>query len=181
MRDENQFKSDRYLRRHTVKCASMAADSFGNYEIDMKISQAGIELIKRFEGCRLEAYQDSVGVWTIGYGSTYWPDGRRVKQGDRLASEVEAEQLLRDALKTYEAGVNRLVKVHITQNQFDALVSFTYNLGVGALEKSTLIRKLNHIDIIPVANEFSRWTKAGGKELEGLRRRRAAERELFLK
>jgi len=147
----------------------------------MKISQAGLDLIKEFEGLRLDAYQDSVGVWTIGYGSTYWPDGRRVKKGDRLANEAEAEQLLRDTVKTYEAGVNRVVKVHITQNQFDALVSFAFNLGVGALEKSTLVKKLNKIDVIPVANEFSRWTKAGGKELAGLRRRRAAERELFLK
>ena len=147
----------------------------------MKISQSGLDLIKEFEGLRLDAYQDSVGVWTIGYGSTYWPDGRKVKKGDKLASEAEAEQLLRDTVKTYEAGVNRVVKVHITQNQFDALVSFAFNLGVGALEKSTLVRKLNQIDVIPVANEFSRWTKAGGKELAGLRRRRTAERELFLK
>lgn len=147
----------------------------------MKISQAGLDLIKEFEGLRLDAYQDSVGVWTIGYGSTYWPDGRKVKKGDKLANEAEAEQLLRDTVKTYEAGVNRVVKVHITQNQFDALVSFAFNLGVTALEKSTLVRKLNQIDVIPVANEFSRWTKAGGKEMEGLRRRRAAERELFLK
>lgn len=147
----------------------------------MKISQAGLDLIKEFEGCRLSAYQDSVGVWTIGYGSTYWPDGRRVKQGDKLASDSEAEQLLLDTVKTYEAGVNRVVKTHITQNQFDALVSFAFNLGIRALEKSTLVKKLNKIDIIPVANEFSRWTKAGGKELAGLRRRRAAERDLFLK
>lgn len=147
----------------------------------MKISQAGLELIKHFEGLRLDAYQDSVGVWTIGYGSTYWPDGRRVKKGDRLANEKEAETLLRATVADFERGVNRIVKVHITQNQFDALVSFAFNLGVAALEKSTLIRKLNQIDMIPVANEFSRWTKAGGKELEGLRRRRAAERELFLK
>lgn len=147
----------------------------------MKISDQGLSLIKHFEGCRLDAYQDSVGVWTIGYGSTYWPDGRRVKKGDRLASEAEADQLLRDTVKSYENGVNRVVKVHVTQNQFDALVSFAFNLGVAALEKSTLLRKLNKTDIVPVANEFSRWTKAGGKELEGLRRRRAAERELFLK
>jgi len=147
----------------------------------MKISQNGLDLIKKFEGLKLDAYQDSVGVWTIGYGSTYWPDGRRVKKGDKLSGDAEAEQLLRDAVKTYEAGVNRAVKVHMTQNQFDALVSFAFNLGVGALEKSTLVKKLNKIDLIPVANEFSRWTKAGGKELEGLRRRRSAERDLFLK
>lgn len=147
----------------------------------MRVSENGLALIKQLEGLRLEAYQDSVGVWTIGYGSTYWPDGRRVREGDRLASETEASQLLRDTVKTYEDGVNRLVKVHITQNQFDALVSFAFNLGVAALSKSTLLRKLNKIDIIPVANEFSRWTKAGGKELDGLRRRRSLERELFLK
>lgn len=147
----------------------------------MRISQTGVDLIKEFEGVRLEAYQCFAGIWTIGYGSTYWPDGRRVKQGDRLANHAEAEQLLRDTVKTYEAGVNRIVKVHLTQNQFDALVSFAFNLGIAALEKSTLLRKLNQIDIMPVANEFSRWTKSGGKELEGLRRRRAAERSLFLK
>lgn len=147
----------------------------------MKISQQGLDLIKHFEGLRLDAYQDSVGVWTIGYGSTYWPDGRSVRKGDRLASEAEAEALLRTTVADFERGVNRVVKVHVTQNQFDALVSFAFNLGVAALEKSTLIRKLNQIDVIPVANEFSRWTKAGGIELAGLRRRRAAERELFLK
>jgi len=152
-----------------------------NNVVEMKISQNGLDLIKQFEGLKLDAYQDSVGVWTIGYGSTYWPDGRKVRKGDKLASEAEAEQLLRDVVKTYESGVNRVDKVHITQNQFDALVSFAFNLGVGALEKSTLVKKLNKIDVIPVANEFSRWTTAGGKELEGLRRRRAAERELFLK
>lgn len=147
----------------------------------MKISQNGLDLIKRFEGLKLQAYLCPANVWTIGYGSTYWPDGRKVNQGDKLANEAEAEQLLRTTVAEYERGVNSAIKVHVTQNQFDALVSFAFNLGVAALENSTLVKKMNKIDLIPVANEFLRWTKAGGKELEGLRRRRSSERELFLK
>lgn len=147
----------------------------------MKISQKGLDLIKEFEGLRLEAYQDSVGVWTIGYGSTYWPDGTKVKKGDKLRGPAQAESLLRTTVKDFEDGVNSLVKVHLTQNQFDALVSFAFNLGLTNLKNSTLLRKLNQTDIQPVADEILRWNKAGGKVLRGLVRRREAEQELFLK
>lgn len=147
----------------------------------MKTSQAGLNLIKLYEGLKLQAYQDSVGVWTIGYGSTYWPDGRRVKQGDRLASEKEAETLLRATVADFEKGVRDAVKVHITQNQFDAMVSMAFNIGLSAFRGSTLVKKLNQINVVDIANEFPKWNKAGGKVLSGLVRRRAAERDLFLK
>ena len=151
----------------------------------MNISDNGLKLIAKFEGLRLEAYTATAsererGIWTIGYGSTHWPDGRPVKKGDRLANEAEALTLLKDTVKPYVAAVNRAVKVHVTQNQFDAMVSICYNIGTSAFEKSTLVRKLNKIDIIPVANEFSRWTKQAGVELAGLKNRRHEERNFFL-
>lgn len=151
----------------------------------MTLSDNGLMAIGEFEGCRLEAYtateyERQKGIWTIGYGSTHYPNGKPVRKGDKLASESEAAELLRDTVKPYESAVNRIVKAHVTQNQFDALVSLCYNIGIGAFEKSTLVRKLNKIDIIPVANEFSRWTKQNGKDLPGLKKRRHEERNLFL-
>lgn len=145
----------------------------------MQISKTGIELIKRFEGLELKAYQDSVGVWTIGYGWTQPVDGKKIGPG-MVIDQATAERLLKCGLVQYEQGVNQLVKVKITQGQFDALVSFAYNLGLRSLSTSTLLRKLNAGDKQGAANEFGRWGNAGGKRLEGLVKRRAAERELFL-
>lgn len=144
----------------------------------MQTSDKGIALIKQFEGCRLIAYQDSVGVWTIGYGWTLPVDGKPVKAGMAIKQEV-AERLLKTGLVSYEADVSRLVKVPLSQCQFDALVSFTYNLGARSLSTSTLLKKLNARDYSGAANEFLRWDKAGGKVLAGLTRRREAERALF--
>ncbi|EMB8996680.1 lysozyme [Enterobacter asburiae] len=145
----------------------------------MQTSDKGIALIKQFEGCKLTAYQDSVGVWTIGYGWTQPVDGKPIRAGMTIKQET-AERLLKTGLVSYESDVSRLVKVDLTQGQFDALVSFTYNLGARSLSTSTLLRKLNASDYAGAADEFLRWNKAGGKVLNGLARRREAERALFL-
>ncbi|MCU3050307.1 lysozyme [Enterobacter roggenkampii] len=145
----------------------------------MQTSDKGIALIKQFEGCKLTAYQDSVGVWTIGYGWTQPVDGKPIRAGMTIKQET-AERLLKTGLVSYESDVSRLVKVGVTQGQFDALVSFTYNLGSRSLSTSTLLRKLNAGDYAGAADEFLRWNKAGGKVLNGLTRRREAERALFL-
>ena len=136
-------------------------------------SPKGIALIKEYEGCRLKAYQDAVGVWTIGYGHT-----KNVNKGDRVTQEG-AEELLRTDLRIYEEAVNRKVLVKLKQHQFDALVSFTYNLGIGALSRSTLLKKLNKSDFDGAANEFLKWNKAGGRVLRGLVRRRNSEADMF--
>lgn len=145
----------------------------------MRASENGINLIKQFEGCRLTAYQDSVGVWTIGYGWTQSVDGNPVAKG-MVITQQKADDLLKQGVVQYENGVNSLVKVQLNQNQFDALVDFAYNLGVNALRGSTLLKKLNAGDYAGAANEFTKWNKAGGKELAGLTRRREAEKSLFL-
>ncbi|MBN5282608.1 lysozyme [Serratia ureilytica] len=145
----------------------------------MKISDDGMALIKRFEGLRLQAYQDSVGVWTIGYGWTQPVAGRKVGAGMAIDAAT-AERLLVCGVAQFEQGVERLVTVTITQGQFDALVSFAYNLGLRALEKSTLLRRLNAGDRQGAADQFGRWVNAGGVRLDGLVARRAAERALFL-
>lgn len=145
----------------------------------MQISKNGIELIKRFEGLRLKAYQDSVGVWTIGYGWTQPVDGKKVGPGMQI-DQATADRLLKCGVVQYEQGVNQLVKVKITQGQFDALVSFAYNLGLRSLSTSTLLQKLNDGDKQGAADQFGRWVNAGGKRLDGLVARRAAEREMFL-
>lgn len=146
----------------------------------MQISNTGISLIKQFEGCRLTAYKDSVGVLTIGYGWTQPVDGRAIYLGMTI-DQPTADRLLRTGVVQFEQAVNQLVKVKITQGQFDALVSFAYNLGTRALSTSTLLKKLNAGDYKGAANEFPRWNKAAGKVMNGLVARRAAERELFLK
>ena len=145
----------------------------------MQTSEKGIALIKQFEGCKLTASQDSVGVWTIGYGWTQPVDGKPIRAGMTSKQET-AERLLKTGLVSYESDVSRLVKVDLTQGQFDALVSFTYTLGARSLSTSTLLRKLNAGDYAGAADEFLRWNKAGGKVLNGLTRRREAERALFL-
>ena len=146
----------------------------------MKTSQSGISLIKGFEGKRLNAYYDGVGVWTIGFGTIKYPNGVRVKKGD-TCTEAQAESYLKNDLVKFENAINRLVKVPLNQNQFDALASFTYNLGETNLSSSTLLKKLNAKDYTGAADQFPRWNKAGGKVMNGLTRRREAERNLFLK
>lgn len=140
----------------------------------MKISKKGLDLIKEYEGLELKAYKDSVGVLTIGYGST----GSHVKPGMTITAQ-EAEALLLKDVERFEKGVAAAVKVPLNQNQFDALVSFSFNLGLGSLQKSTLLRKLNAGDYAGAQAEFKRWNKAGGVVLRGLVRRRASEALLF--
>ena len=152
----------------------------------MTTSNNGQQVIKNFEGLRLNAYRDSAGVWTIGYGSTRYHDGKPVKPGDKLASEAQASALFNNTLGYYEDAVNHFVKVPLTQHQFDALVSFTYNLGTGALQGSTLLRKLNEKDYTGAADQFLLWDKitdpATGQKrvLDVLAQRRSEERTLFI-
>lgn len=145
----------------------------------MKTSQNGVELIKRFEGLVLEAYQDIAGVWTIGYGHT----GPDVAPGMRI-SQNDAEELLRRDLKPREDAVDRLVNVSINQNEFDALVSFVYNVGIEGFRRSTARRRLNNKDRVGAAEALTWWNKATIDGIlsvvTGLTRRRAAERALFL-
>ncbi|MBF2035158.1 MAG: lysozyme [Leptolyngbyaceae cyanobacterium T60_A2020_046] len=144
-----------------------------------QINADGLLLIKTFEGCELRAYQDSVGVWTIGYGHTSMAGPPTVTPGMTI-TEAEAEAILRRDLGKFEAGVRDLVKVPLNSNQFSALVSFSFNVGLGALGGSTMLRKLNAGDYAGAANEFPRWVRAGGQTLPGLVRRRNAEQALFL-
>lgn len=139
----------------------------------MTTSDAGIQLIKKYEGCCLDAYLCPAKVPTIGYGHT-----EGVKLGMRITQE-QADSLLKGDLVSREAAVRRLVRVPVTQGQFDALVSFVYNIGTGAFERSTLLKKLNAGDTRGASAQFAVWNKAGGKELPGLTKRRAAERALF--
>ena len=133
----------------------------------------GLALIKKFEGCELEAYQCSAGVWTIGYGHT-----KDVVEGMTISKE-EAEQMLVDELHEYENYINEYVNVALSQNQFDALVSWVYNLGPANLKASTMLKVLNSGKYEDVPAQIKRWNKAGGKVLEGLIRRREAEACLF--
>lgn len=141
----------------------------------MKISKKGIELIKKYEGCKLNAYLCPANVWTIGFGHT-----SGVQKGDKCTM-VQAEKWLVSDLKKFEKYVENYVTVELNQNMFDALVSFTYNLGGGNLKKSTLLKLLNKGDYFGASNEFSKWCYAGGKKLNGLVKRRNEEKELFLK
>ena len=146
----------------------------------MKTSDKGLVLIKSFEGFSARPYLCPAGIPTIGYGATYYPDGRRVTMQNKPVSEVDATDMLRSMLTRYEAGVSRYVQVPLTQGQFDALVSFAYNVGLSALKNSTLLRVLNARDYAGAAAQFARWNRAGGKVLPGLTRRREAERVMFL-
>lgn len=147
---------------------------------NQKINSAGLNLIKEYEGLRLQSYMCPSNYPTIGYGSCYYPDGRKVKLGETITKQ-QAEDLLKVTVEEFEQGVSRLVKVPINSNQFSSLVSFTFNIGLGAFQSSTLLEKLNKKDYNGAANEFLKWNKGrGGKVLAGLSRRRAAEKKLFL-
>ena len=144
----------------------------------MQISQNGLGLIEHFEGLRLMSYQDSVGVWTIGYGTTVYPNGSPVRKSESCTAEQANVYIAHDDVK-FSDGVTKLVQVPLNQNQFDALVSFAYNLGLGNLSGSTLLKKLNMKDYAGASNEFVCWNKAGGVVLAGLTLRRQSERNLF--
>jgi len=140
----------------------------------MRISQRGIALIQEFEGFRSRAYQDVVGVWTIGFGFT-----DHVKEGDTITKAQALARLSRE-LRTYEAGVHAACKIEPSQNEFDALVSFAWNVGVKAMQGSSVIKAHNRGDHPAAARAFGLWNKAGGKVWPGLVRRRAAEAALYL-
>lgn len=141
----------------------------------MKTSFKGIKLIKDSEATVLHVYKDAVGLPTIG-------TGHLIKKGEVFTTITaqQADELLMQDLVQFEKGVSSLVKVPLNQNQFDALVSFSFNLGLGNLGSSTLLKKLNASDYAGASLEFSKWTKAGGIVLAGLVKRRAAEKALFL-
>jgi lysozyme len=140
----------------------------------VKTSDAGINLIKQFEGLRLDAYICPAGIPTIGYGHT-----GEVRLGMKI-TEAEATELLREDLERFERCVEDACTTELTQHEFDSLVCFAFNVGCAALKASTLLRLLNQGDKHAAAAQFLRWNKSGGKELAGLTRRRDAERDLFL-
>lgn len=144
----------------------------------MKIDQAGLKFLHDREACRLVSYLDTGGVWTIGWGSTVM-FGNPVRKGMTCTQEEADEQCLKD-LADKELCVNRFVGVPLTQNQYNALVSLCYNIGVKAFSKSTLVKKLNQADYAGAAEQFMRWVYDNGKVVEGLKNRRKKEKELFL-
>jgi lysozyme len=145
----------------------------------MKISSKGIDLIKHYEGFRENAYKCPAGVVTIGYGSTYYENGSRIKITDRIDKEA-ATDLLLGTLRFFELETDKMTRDDITQAQFDALVSFAYNLGTQALRGSTLLKKVNKDPSDKtISLEFTKWVKAGGKTLQGLVTRRISEAKLY--
>jgi lysozyme len=146
-----------------------------------RVNKAGIDLIKSFEGLFLKPYLCPANVPTIGYGTIRYPNGKSVTLSDPPVTEAQALQYLEHEVNEKAEGVEKLVKVPMTENEFAALVSFSYNVGTGALQKSTLLRLLNANEPkAKVAEEFLKWNKAAGKVLNGLTRRRQAEKSLFL-
>ena len=156
----------------------------------MKVSQKCIEQIKKDEGVRNRPYQCPALLWTVGVGHVIDPSHAKVKLADRkqlpipdgwdrVLSATEIDEILRKDLNRFEAGVLRLIKVKLTQGQFDGLVSFSFNVGLGNLQNSTLRMKLNRGDYEGAAEQFLVWTKAGGKVLKGLVIRRTHEKEMF--
>lgn len=146
----------------------------------MKTSKKGLDLIKKYEGFVSKPYLCPAGIPTIGYGATHYGDGKKVTLKDPSIDEEHASCLLNNMIISYENSVKLLVQKHINQNQFDALVSFTYNLGAANLSKSTLLKKINaNPNDKSIKDEFLKWNKAGGKELTGLTRRRNEEALLY--
>lgn len=147
----------------------------------MKVNKLGIDMMHHFEGCVLEAYQCSAKVWTIGWGNTYYQDKRPVKQGDKITQE-QADKLFEMIMNEFAIEVRRALTKELNENQFSALVCFAYNVGIGNLKRSTLLRKVNaNPDDKTIDAEFLRWTRAGGRVLRGLVRRRRAEADLYFK
>lgn len=145
----------------------------------MEINKAGKDLIKRFEGCKLKAYKCPAGVFTIGYGNTFFEDGTKVKEGDVITQE-RADELFDIIINDFARMTDALVKSDVTENNFSALVSFTFNVGTGNLKKSTLLKKVNANPKDPsIRAEFMKWTRANNVVLKGLVRRREAEAKLY--
>ena len=144
-------------------------------------SQNCINMIKMFEGFRAKPYKCPAGVPTIGYGSTFYSNGKKVTLKDKLITEQDATNLLTTVVTNFSSEVSKLLKIQVTQNQFDALVDFAYNVGIGNLKSSTLLKKVNAKNFSGAALEFIKWNKRNGKVLPGLTKRRTAEKDLFIK
>lgn len=142
------------------------------------VSEQCVALIAKWEGFKPEAYICPAGVWTIGYGTTRWPDGRRVKSGETITRQM-AEQVLRLHIRDFAGEVDRMVHVPINEGERAALVSFAYNVGSAAFGSSTLLKLLNADDRAGAAEQFRRWNMGGGRVLEGLSRRREEEAAMF--
>ena len=146
----------------------------------MKISNLGLELIKEFEGFSANAYLCPAKIPTIGYGNTFYSDGRKVKLGEQISKTDALELLEKIVNKDFADKIFPAIKVPVAQNQFDAMVSLAYNIGTGSFLKSTLLKKVNANDFAGAGEEFLRWNKANGKEVLGLTKRREREKQLFL-
>lgn len=147
----------------------------------MNLNEAGKNLIKSFEGCKLKAYKCPAGLDTIGFGSTFYPDGTKVKEGDVITKE-RADELFDVIADDFVKKVKPLIKKELSDNSFSALVSFAYNAGVGNLKNSTLLKKVNANPKDPsISAEFKKWVRANDRVLLGLEKRRKAEAELYFK
>jgi len=146
----------------------------------MKVSDKCINMIKHHEGFVRKPYQDPIGLWTVGVGHLIGDGKKLPKEWNKEFTDEEVDNILCEDLERFEIGIQRLTKVSLTQSQFDALVSFSFNVGLGNFQSSTLRSKLNRGDYEGASNEFPKWRKAGGKILKGLVKRRADERNLFL-
>jgi lysozyme len=146
----------------------------------MKVSDKCINMIKHHEGFVRKPYQDPIGLWTVGVGHLIGDGKKLPKEWNKEFTDEEVDNILCEDLERFEIGIQRLTKVSLTQSQFDALVSFSFNVGLGNFQSSTLRSKLNRGDYEGASNEFPKWRKAGGKVLKGLVRRRADEKALFL-
>jgi lysozyme len=145
-----------------------------------KTSNKGIELIKGFEGFSSKPYLCPAKICTIGYGATFYQDGKKVTMADKPITEKQAIELLKYMLTRFEQYVDSYCVDSLTQNQFDALVSFCYNVGPANLKASTLLKKVNaNPNDETIREEFKKWNKGGGKVLKGLTRRRQAEADLY--
>jgi lysozyme len=145
----------------------------------MEVNKAGRDLIKKFEGCKLKAYKCPAGLWTISWGLTFYPDGTKVKEGD-VITQQQAEDYFNAIVDDFAKKVDALIKSNVTDNNFSALVSFAYNVGMGNFQRSTLLRKVNaNPKDKTILAEFKKWTRANGEVLKGLVRRREAEAKLY--
>ncbi len=145
----------------------------------MEVNKAGRDLIKKFEGCKLRAYKCPAGLWTISWGLTFYPDGTKVKEGD-VITQQQAEDYFNAIVDDFAKKVDALIKSNVSENNFSALVSFAYNVGMGNFQRSTLLRKVNaNPKDKTILAEFKKWTRANGEVLKGLVRRRDAEAKLY--
>ena len=149
-------------------------------KVDMQLSSNGFRLLGELEGIVLKPYRDSVGIPTIGIGSTYYEDGTKVRMADKPITTERAIQLAKNVVKSFEAKVNEVILLPMTQNQFDAMVLLCYNIGKSGFARSSVVRHFNLGNIQRAADSFLLWNKAGGRVVQGLVNRRNKERSLFL-